>query len=93
MGPVQPLLKSTVSAWNLIGMDQDLQEYYVWRNGIKLLTEIKELSAGELSVQPVVLSMSETLKGKFTERLKGLYPPPFPASMAQYGLYSIPHDG
>lgn len=74
-------------------MDQDLQEYYIWRNGIQLLTEIKELSAGELSVQPVVLSMSETLKGKFTERLRGLYLPPFPTSMTHYGLYSIPHDG
>ena len=73
-------------------MDEDLQEYYVWRNWIKLLTEIKELSAGELSVQPVVLSLSETLKGKFTERLKGLYPPP-PTSTAHYGGYSIPHNG
>lgn len=63
-------------------MDQDLQEYYVWRNWIKLLTEIKELSAEELSVKPVVLSMSETLKRKFTEQLKGLYPPPPPTSLA-----------
>lgn len=37
--------------------------------------------------------MSETLKGKFTEWLKGLYSPSHPSSMARYGVYSIPHDG
>lgn len=46
------------------------------------ITEIKELSAEELSVKPVVLSMSETLKSKFTKQLKGLYPPPPPTSLA-----------
>lgn len=53
----------------------------------------QELFAGELPVQPVVLSVNETLKGKFTEWLKGLHPPSPPTSMAHYGLYSSPHDG
>lgn len=38
------------------------------------ITEIRNLSAEEFSVKPVVLSASETLKGKFTEWLKGPYP-------------------
>lgn len=96
LGPVQPLLESTLSAQNLLGNGP--KSTGILR--LKKLNKITHWNQGGLYKGGLYrralynqASISETLKGKFTEWLKGWYPPFPPISMSHYGLYSIPHDG